>query len=308
MDQYVRDFNQFLQESPDLPIAVNAIRTLVKLLQASKATTMMELRDQLQELIQAMVDKSGNSTLSLSSGCQLFMSFGTRAESFDSVEHSKVRLIERAKIFIQKATDSRKKIATLGNPFIRDGATILTHSRSRVVEKLLLEAAAANKRISVFMTESRPDGSGYIAAEQLRAAGIPVTMILDAAVGHIIGKVDLVLVGAEGVVESGGIVNKIGTYQLAIVAKVANKPFYAVAESFKFVRMYPLSQYDLPVQSDNAAPFYPSIVPTQANSTELKFLNPSVDYTPPAYISLLFTDLGVLTPSAVSDQLILLYT
>lgn len=99
-------------------------------------------------------------------------------------------------------------------------------------------------------------------------------------------KADLVIVGAEGVVESGGIINKvsltciwtntsfisnitdilisfllsiksvfelcnclirqIGTYQMAVCAKAHNKPFYVVAESFKFVRLYPLNQQDVP--------------------------------------------------------------
>ena len=56
------------------------------------------------------------------------------------------------------------------------------------------------------------------------------------------------LVGAEGVVESGGIINKIGTYTMAISAKAMNKPFYVVAESFKFARIYPLNQQDVPNQ------------------------------------------------------------
>jgi translation initiation factor eIF-2B subunit alpha len=108
-------------------------------------------------------------------------------------------------------------------------------------------------------------------------------------VGYVIERVDFVIVGAEAVVESGGIINsvacgwmgtlhssawpppphpppgppvgmwalplqrsQIGTYQTAIAAKAANIPFYAVAESFKFVRLFPLSQQDLPPQKSRA--------------------------------------------------------
>lgn len=63
---------------------------------------------------------------------------------------------------------------------------------------------------------------------------------------YIMEKVDLVIVGAEGVVENGGIINKIGTNQMAVCAKAQNKPFYVVAESFKFVRLFPLNQQDVP--------------------------------------------------------------
>ncbi len=52
----------------------------------------------------------------------------------------------------------------------------------------------------------------------------------------------MVVVGAEAVVENGGIVNKLGTYQIAVCAKACNKPFYVAAESYKFCRIYPLNQ------------------------------------------------------------------
>lgn len=120
-------------------------------------------------------------------------------------------------------------------------------------------------------------------------------MILDAAVGYMMEKVDLVLVGAEGVVESGGIINRVGTYQMAVMTKAVNKPFYVVAESFKFVRLYPLNQEDVPNHFK------------YSGSSSSEDGQPVVDYTPPSYITLLFTDLGVLTPSAVSDELIKLY-
>jgi len=52
----------------------------------------------------------------------------------------------------------------------------------------------------------------------------------------------MVLLGAEGVVENGGVINKLGTYQIALCAKSLNKPFYIAAESYKFARLYPLNQ------------------------------------------------------------------
>eukprot|EP01137_Pigoraptor_chileana_P014121 Opistho-2@68377 len=297
-------FKELLAAEPDLPTAVAAVRTLIHSIKESKSTTMMELREELKGVIQLLTSSVGFS-ISLSSGCDLFMRFVTRTALDSDFEQCKRLLIERGNVFVEKAASSRVKIATIGTPFIRDGATILTHARSRVINRLLVEAVKANKRINVIVTESRPDNSGYACAKFLEEAGIPVTVILDAAVGYVMEKADLVLVGAEGVVESGGIINKIGTYQLAVVAKAANKPVYAVAESFKFVRLFPLNQYDLPTPSKTDDSF---VMEQYAPLSDgIKFMNPTVDYTPPAYISLLFTDLGVLTPSAVSDELIKLY-
>ena len=146
-------------------------------------------------------------------------------------------------------------------------------------------------------------------------------------------RVDLVLVGVEVVVESGGIINTVGRYsgmlfvmcgadwhvaagsaeqgqQQAVLRRCAAHRTYlphtpAVAESFKFVRTFPLTQAD---------------VATHGCDVEGRF-TPAMDYTPPAFITLLVTDIGapggvlprgptiagVLTPSAVSDELIKLY-
>lgn len=114
------------------------------------------------------------------------------------------------------------------------------------MEALLL--AHRQKRISVYVTEARPRSAGFVPRpvsarqivdlrgfrlktyEALVAAGIPCTVVLDSAVAYVMDKVDLVLVGSEAVVESGGLINAVGSNQMAIIAKAANKPFYAMAE------------------------------------------------------------------------------
>ena len=120
---------------------------------------------------------------------------------------------KRGEIFLRKLQEARPKIARLGAPFILDGQKVLTHSKSRVVLQLLIEAAEkSNKRFHVFVTESHPDQSGYQMKEELLKHNISCTVILDSAVGYIMESVDLVLVGAEGVVESGGIINKVSNF------------------------------------------------------------------------------------------------
>lgn len=150
--------------------------------------------------------------------------------------------------------------------------------------------------------------SRFQTAEKLAEAGIPTTVILDSAVGFYMEQTDLVIVGAEGVVENGGIVNSVGTYSAAVIAQAMKKPFYVAAESYKFARLYPLTQRDVP-QTQMELPVAPksSLATNEAALKNLSMKNPFFDYTPPGYISLMFTDLGVLTPSAVSDELIKLY-
>lgn len=114
-----------------------------------------------------------------------------------------------------------------------------------MLETLIL-AAKSNKRFHVFVTRSSPDNTGEKMCAELTKAGIECTLILDSAIGYVMESVDIVFCGAEGVVESGGIINRIGTYTMALCAREMKKPFYVLTESFKFTRLYPLNQRDLP--------------------------------------------------------------
>ena len=190
-------------------------------------------------------------------------------------------------------------------------AQILVHGSSRVVSATLLAAQRTGKQFSVVLTEC----SGGPAAEKqdveeqaelYRRSGILVTLVPDAAVASIIDQVDLAMVGAEAVVESGGVISRTGTYQLGIICKATETPFYVAAESIKFARLYPLNQQDLPAAVLKNPPDLRKDWEV-LSFPEVGLHAPKCDYTPAQYITLLFTDLGVLTPAAVSDELIKLY-
>ncbi|NXV21174.1 EI2BA factor, partial [Cepphus grylle] len=296
----IETFRAQLRDDPDVASAVAAIRALLGFLKQDRGETIQGLRSSLLAAINTL--SRVDSSVAVSSGGELFLRF-ISLTSLEYSDYSKCKeiMIERGEIFLRKVSLSRNKIAKLCHPFIRDGARILTHAYSRVVLRVLEAAVESKKRFIVYVTESQPDQAGQVLINfSLRKLNIPVTVILDAAVGYIMEKVDLVLVGAEGVVESGGIINKIGTNQIAVCAKAQNKPFYVVAESFKFVRLFPLNQQDVPDKFKYKA----DTLKTSQNLTEE---HPWIDYTSPSLITLLFTDLGVLTPSAVSDELIKLY-
>jgi translation initiation factor eIF-2B subunit alpha len=114
-------------------------------------------------------------------------------------------------------------------------------------------------------------------------------------------KVDCIFVGCEAVLENGGIVNKIGTFTVALCARTFQKPFYVFTESLKFMKEFPLQfvrPYSFYMQDD-------ALKLAQSKEHEkLDIESLEVDYTPPEYISLLFTSFGIFTPSAVSDELI----
>ncbi|KAG0520887.1 hypothetical protein BDA96_08G113200 [Sorghum bicolor] len=296
----IEEFN-FWRRKPEAAEAVAAIMALAAVIRSSRATTMMELEIELKKASDKL--KSWDATsISLSAACDLFMRFVTRTshlehEKFDA---AKSRLIERGEKFGEISLKARKTIAMLSQDFIYDGCTILVHGYSRVVLEVLKLAASNRKLFRVLCTEGRPDRTGLRMSNELAALGIPVKVLIDSAVAYSMDEVDMVFVGADGVVESGGIINMMGTYQIALVAHSMNKPVYVAAESYKFARLYPLDQKDM-------TPAHRPIDFGVPVPTGVEVETSARDYTPPQYLTLLLTDLGVLTPSVVSDELIQLY-
>ncbi|ORX36315.1 hypothetical protein BD324DRAFT_651555 [Kockovaella imperatae] len=311
----------------DLPAPIAAIMTLVSLMEASSSTTMTGLASEVNAGTEILQDNQAN--LGVRAGCQLwerfFASSGGGPEDFATVKKS---LINQGKQFCHvTAPACREKIATLAADFLVDGCTVLTHGFSRTVILTLLKAHKQSKRFNVYITEGRPSGMGMRTHNVLTKAGIPCVVVLDSAVSYVMDRCSMVLVGAEAVVESGGIVSYIGTYQLALVARAMQKPFYALAESYKFLRHYPLSQTDIPRPKHTGIPLLfthdilrtpskPDSAMDEAKSRVSKDVrvemtegmeeqNPLVDVTAPELIDFIFTDLGApLSPTSVSQYLV----
>lgn len=289
---------KFLEDDSEMTMPIAAIEALVTLLRVKNPGTAAEVINSIKSAVDELVKTIPNS-VSLRAGCDIFMRFVLRnLHLYGDWENCKRHLIENGQLFVSRAKSSRNKIAEIGIDFISDDDIILVHGFSRAVFSLLCHAADNLIRFRCVVTETRPSNQGEQLYSLLAERGIPVTLVVDNAVGSIITKVDKVFVGAEGVAESGGIINVIGTYPLGVLAKNARKPFYVVTESHKFVRMFPLSSDDLPMEN--------KFLDFSRNTTdsECKISGPTIDYTSQEYITALITDLGVLTPSAVSEELI----
>jgi translation initiation factor eIF-2B subunit alpha len=285
-------------------------------------------------------------------------------------------LLANGRLFAQRAKAARTRIAGLASPLIRPGTTILTNGGSRCVGAVLRSAAKTqtlhngSPRFRVIWVTapaslglsthdlSATGNSDTRAAEgaatiaELRTLGVPVAEISEAAVAYVMELVDMALVGAEGVVETGGVISRLGTFQLCTLARVKGRAVYVVAESHKFVRSFPLGEMDLGVEQrvvefrtneneneneneqsefrasskasaskasaskppppQNAAAATGDQTPTGTPESSYFHSSPSsparapdaVDYTPPDLITALVTEGGVLTPSAVSEELI----
>lgn len=290
-------------------VGLCAATSLTDCVRNSQASTFSELMLELERAIQALTSGPGlENRVALQSASELFKRFITRIshdeQDFDEV---KKQIVKRAEFFTQRCSTCRRVIAEKLRPFLQHDTTILIHGYSRMVAYAIINAARKNKRLKLFITESLPDQSGGEFLRVLQTTGnslryIAITLIRDSAAAAVMADIDFVLLGAEGVVETGGIVNKIGTYQIAIAAKCLGKPVYVAVESYKFLRHYPLAQSDVPQPLDRKDKALEKDLPPGVR-VDHRFS----DYTPPEFITLLFTDLGILTPSAVSDELIKLY-
>lgn len=290
-------YYKFLEEDPDMTMPVAAIEAMVALLSQEKPSTSSEVIKLLQQASTTLKNSIKNS-VSLSAGCDLFMRFVLRnIDSYNDWESCREHLVKNGRLFVERAKASRDKIAKVGLPFIRDDDVILVHSQSRTVQALLAKAAEQFIRFSVYVTESRISDQGRKMASFLRKHDIPTCVIPDSAVGFVIDKVDKIFFGAEGVVESGGVINQMGSYQIAVLAKTSNKPVYVVAESHKFVRLFPISPDDVPTE-------YSLEFSTEDDDEDDMTQRPQIDFTPHQFVTALITDLGVLTTSGVSEELI----
>jgi translation initiation factor eIF-2B subunit alpha len=342
----VQKYNSILSSEPDLTPAIAAIESLVAALTDSPATTISETLDLLQTSATTLRQAVPN-WIALSAGTDLFQRYlvttlqrpGALGPGGD-FGLLKQHLLSNSRLFVQRAKEARGKIAKHGSPFILDEITVLTNGGSRVVSALLRYAAESGRYFNVIHVwpSSSKDVPGCEATlTALRSLSVPVATIPESAVAYALAtKADMVMVGAEGVVENGGIISRLGTYQIGLLANTMGKPFYVASESYKFVRMYPLGQDDLPIEQDiikfvTNAEQGPEKRSSDTRKTELRTeatedrqdyfhthdstgalqrqatYADAVDYTPPHLIAALITENGILTPGAVSEEVIKLW-
>lgn len=134
--------------------------------------------------------------------------------------------------FLEMLKNARIKQAEKVSKLIKDKDVILTHCNVSGLMPLLGEfCRKQNKHISFFVTETRPYLQGVrLTAWELKQVGLDVTVIADNMVAQIMheGKVNKVIVGADQLAQNGDIANKVGTYQISLLARHFKIPFYVL--------------------------------------------------------------------------------
>ncbi len=220
------------------------------------------------------------------------------------VEDLRRTVIEEAERIAEEDVESNRRIGENGADLIEDGDVILTHCNAGSLATVEYGTALAvvraahleGKRISVIADETRPKLQGArLTAYELIRDGIPVTLITDSMVGYVMSKgmVDKVIVGADRIVQDA-VINKIGTYTVAVLAHEHNIPFYVAA---------PTSTFDLSATSkdviiEERSPDEVIFIGSKRIAPEgVKVFNPAFDITPLRYVDSIICEKGILHPA-----------
>ena len=198
---------------------------------------------------------------------------------------------------------TNRAIGKYGSEIIDDGDTILTHCNAGALAcvdygtalGVIRAARDSGKNINVLCDETRPRGQGAsLSVWEMQQENIPVKLIPDTASGYLMsqGKIDKVVIGADRIAK-GGIVNKIGSFLVALAAKHHDIPFYVAAPYSTFDM--DISIYDTIIEErDGDEVRYYGGARICPEKTEV--LNPAFDITPKELITGIITEKGIIDP------------
>lgn len=190
--------------------------------------------------------------------------------------------------------DAARAIGDAAIPLL--AGRLYTHSRSGTVERVLVRLAAERSRAGqpaeIVVNTSYPGFEGRGAAEALVRAGWRVTLVADAACGVFVSDTAAVVCGADSVLSDGRVVNKVGTYPLALAARAAGVPFYVLCETLK------VAAPDFPLALEQMSP--QEILPTPILGVTAR--NPYFDITPAEDVTAIVTERGRLTPALLAEH------
>ena len=263
----------------------------------SKANSKDELINELKHA-EKILFQTRPTAVNLKWGLEKIMSV---TKYFESVDEIKKSIIETAKQMADDDIKINMAIGKHGSILFNDNDTVMTHCNAGALATVGYGTALgviratrdSGKNIKVIATETRPVQQGSrLTAFELKHDGIDVTVIPDTAVGYTManGLVNKIVVGADRVLRTGHVFNKIGTYQVAVIAKQHDIPFYVAA---------PLSTFDLESDPED-------VTIEQRNPSEVtrigdkntapdgvNVINPAFDMTPPELISGIITEKSI---------------
>jgi methylthioribose-1-phosphate isomerase len=216
------------------------------------------------------------------------------------VEDLKTLVVQEAQQIADEDANANQAMGKNGAALINDGDVVLTHCNAGELATVEFGTALGviraawnqGKKIKVIATETRPLLQGArLTAYELKRDGIPVTLITDSMVGYVMQKriVNKVVVGADRIVQDA-VVNKIGTFTVAVLAHEHGVPFYVAAPKSTFDLARKSSDVIIEERKPAEVTHYGG---RQVAAEGVPVLNPAFDITPLKYVSAIIYESGV---------------
>jgi methylthioribose-1-phosphate isomerase len=225
-----------------------------------------------------------------------------KARTFQgSVKELAALIIDEANRIAEEDVAANRSIGRHGAILINDGDTVLTHCNAGALATVdygtaigvIRAVVEQGKKVRVIATETRPKLQGArLTAYELMRDGIPVTLISDTMVGYVMYKrmVDKVIVGADRIVRDA-VINKIGTYQIAILAKEHGIPFYVAAPKSTFDLAHRAADITIEERNPEEVTYIGSM---RIAPEGVQALNPAFDITPIKHVTAIICEEGIL--------------
>jgi len=253
------------------------------------------------EIAKKVLFETRPTAVNLAWGLDKIMQVAKNAKTVDEIRDS---VVETAKQMAEDDVQINMSIGKNGSKLFDENDTVMTHCNAGALATVGYGTALgviraikdSGKNIKVIATETRPVQQGSrLTAFELQHDGIDVSLIPDTAVGYTManGLVNKIVVGADRILRTGHVYNKIGTYQVATMAKQHNIPFYVAA---------PLSTFDLESRPGDVkieqrkASEVTGIGDKKTAPDGINVINPAFDMTPPELISGIITENGIAKP------------
>jgi methylthioribose-1-phosphate isomerase len=266
----------------------------------SKATSVSELRLEFPLICDAMARTRPTAV-------DLFWAINRLKRRFDELAAAsdlpaiRQALVAEARLIHEEKRAIDEAIGRFGAALMPQSGQVMTQCNAGALATagigtalgVIRVAVEQGRKLRVFVPETRPYLQGArLTAWELAEGGIPLTLITDNMVGHFLktGKIGAVVVGADRIAANGDTANKIGTYQMAVLARENNVPFYVAA---------PLSTLDLSIPSGDNIPIEerPADEVTHFRGVriapDVEAAHPAFDVTPARLITGIVTERGV---------------
>lgn len=227
------------------------------------------------------------------------------SNEFNNPDDLREALLNEAQRIADEDVEINRRMGAHGAALVQDGDTILHHCNTGALATVdygtalgvVRAAHEQGKRIHVLLDETRPRLQGArLSAWEMEQLGVSYDIIPDTAAGYYMqkGEIKIALVGADRVAANGDFANKIGTYQVAVLAKENGIPFYTVAPT-STVDLSLASGAEIPIEErgkdEVLTPYGNAIAPPH-----YRVRNPAFDVTPHRYLAGIVTENGIARP------------